>query len=415
MAQLANLNFVSNLFVDNVQVWNRDLIELVFWPPTAKEIMSIPLPLRPLPDVLFWPLTTDGTYTTKTGYDFVRQHRSQNAASPSSHSDARGRGQHKRFWRSLWKAQVLPRVKEVAWRATLDILPVRQALRKRGLELDEGCPFCLGSEETIVHVLFQCPVVLRWWFASPLSLRFREGDEPASYFQQLFETDDPEVINYGLTLIYAIWEQRNNLVHHGVQASFEALLHRVPALECAGSSDHAESSPTRVEELRITWRRPVGNTIKLNFDASWTAASEAGFGMIARNHNGEVMAAAALGFMSAPSALMAEALAFRWCVSLAKDLGFFRVVLETDCLQLFEAWKKNRPGDSYLFSLLNDCRDMVSLFTSFELSFVRRSGNSVADFLAKNSSKFSNVVWIEEVPQELDLLVTSDVLASMAL
>ncbi|XP_057453121.1 uncharacterized protein LOC130744983 [Lotus japonicus] len=136
--------------------------------------------------------------------------------------------------------------------------------------------------------------------------------------------------------------------------------------------------------------------------------------MIARNNNGDVMATAALDSLGAASALMAEALAFRWCVSLAKDLGFFRVVFETDCLQLFEAWKKNKQGVSYLFSVLNDCRDMVSFFTSFDLSFVRRSGNSVADFLAKNSSKFSNVVWIEEVPPELDLLVTSDVLASMA-
>ncbi|XP_057426083.1 uncharacterized protein LOC130719473 [Lotus japonicus] len=359
-------------------------------------------------------MTTDGTYTTKTGYDFVRQHRSRHAASPSSSSDARGHGQRKSFWMSLWKAQVLPRVKDVAWRAMLEILPVRQALRKCGMEVDGSCRFCLESEETAAHVLFQLPVVLRWWFASPLSLRFRESDDPASYLQQLFDTDEPEVISYGMTMIYAIWEQRNNLVHNGIQATFEALLHRVPTLECADSSGSLAPGPARVEDLRIAWRRPVGNTIKINFDASWTAASDTGFGMIARNNNGEVMAAAALGFTSASSALMAEALAFRWSVSLAKDLGFFRVVLETDCLQLFEAWKKNRLGDSYLFSVLNDCRDMVSYFTSFDLSFVRRSGNSVADFLAKNSSKFSNIVWIEEVPPDLDLLVTSDVLASMA-
>ncbi|XP_057418218.1 uncharacterized protein LOC130712400 [Lotus japonicus] len=390
IAQLANLNFVSSLMVANLQVWNKDLIALVFCPPTAKEILSIPLPLSPSPDVLFWPLTTDGTYTTKTGYDFVRQYRSQNAASPSSSSGARGRGHHKSFWRSLWQAHILSRVKDLGWRATLGILPVRQALRKRGMEVNESCPFCMVSDETTTHVLFQCPIVLRWWFVTPLSLRFRDGDEPTSYLQQLFNTKE-------------------------LKASFEVLLHRVQALMCADGNGLEATAPAREEDHKIAWRRPVGNTIKLNFDASWTSASGAGFGMIARNSNGEVMAAAALGSTSASSVLMAEALAFRWCVSLAKDLRFFRVVLETDCLQLFEAWKKNRPGVSYLFSVLKDCRDMASFFTSFDMSFVRRSGNSVADFLAKNSSNFYNVIWIEEFPPKLDLLVTSDVLAFMAL
>lgn len=88
--------------------------------------------------------------------------------------------------------------------------------------------------------------------------------------------------------------------------------------------------------------------------------------MVARNHNGDIMAAAASSSVDAQSALMAEALAFRWCMSLARDLGFFRVILETDCLQLFETWKKNKRGDSYLFSILRDCRDMVSYFNCFE-------------------------------------------------
>lgn len=60
LAQQGSLTHVSDLMVNNMQVWDKDLIELVFWPPTAKEILDIPLPWRSSPDALFWPLTTDG-------------------------------------------------------------------------------------------------------------------------------------------------------------------------------------------------------------------------------------------------------------------------------------------------------------------------------------------------------------------
>ncbi|XP_057444702.1 uncharacterized protein LOC130736943 [Lotus japonicus] len=413
LAQTGNLTHVCHLMVHDMQVWDRDLIELVFWPPTAKEILDIPLPWKPSPDALFWPWTIDGVYTTKTGYTFIRQRRLHDEASTSSN---RGQNQQASFWKAVWKAHALPRVKDVVWRAVVGILPVRHALRKRGIEIEDVCPFCQDSAETSARVLFQCPIVARWWYAAPLSVRFQPAEEPAEFVKQIMATKDDEVIAMGFTLIYVIWEHRNKSVHDYVQPSLDAVLQRLAALLCyddAAVLPHMATSTA--DQQPMVWRRPVGQFIKLNFDASWTLATGAGMGMVARNSHGEVMAAATNGPVGALSSLVAEAMAFRWCISLARDLGFFRVVLETDCLQLFEAWQQNKRGASYLFSVLNDCRAMVSFFISFHLSFVRRSGNAVADSLAKSSSKFSNVVWIEEVPPELDLLVSSDVLASMAL
>lgn len=77
---------------------------------------------------------------------------------------------------------------------------------------------------------------------------------------------------------------------------------RVPA-GAASSSSIAAMEPSR-------WRRPAAPIIKLNFDASWTTTTGAGLSMIARNSNGEVMAAAAHGPVGAPSPVVAEAMAF---------------------------------------------------------------------------------------------------------
>lgn len=97
---------------------------------------------------------------------------------------------------------------------------------------------------------------------------------------------------------------------------------------------------------------------------------------------------------------------------MARDLGFRRVVFETDCLPLFDAWKRS-GGCSILDSLILDCRVLLSSFDVFSLSFVRRVGNSVADALAKLSFSFGDVVWLEECPQQLLGFVQSDVMASM--
>lgn len=83
------------------------------------------------------------------------------------------------------------------------------------------------------------------------------------------------------------------------------------------------------------------------------------------------MAAATAYPMEASSPLIAEALAFRWSLSLALDLFFLDVVLETDCLQLFQAWNKPLQGPSYFISILQDCKDLVLNFRSFNLSFIR--------------------------------------------
>ncbi|XP_057425715.1 uncharacterized protein LOC130719089 [Lotus japonicus] len=160
--------------------------------------------------------------------------------------------------------------------------------------------------------------------------------------------------------------------------------------------------------LPASWRRPQANVIKVNFEGSWKKGCPTGFGCVARNEEGLVMAAATAYPVDASSSLITEALAFRWSLSIAADLIFMDVVLETDCLQLFDAWHKPLHGPSYFIYILKDCKDLVLSFRSFNLSFVRRSGNSVADHLAKNSSRYPNHVWIEEVPPDCVPLIDYD-------
>lgn len=128
------------------------------------------------------------------------------------------------------------------------------------------------------------------------------------------------------------------------------------------------------------WKRLARGIIKLNFDASFRTCSDTGMGMVTRNDHGEVMASATCFPLSTLTPLLVVALTMRWTLGLAVDLGFRWVQIKTDCLQLLQAWKKGESGLSYLNYVLRDYCLFVSAFDVFSFSFVRWSGNSMADF-----------------------------------
>ena len=124
------------------------------------------------------------------------------------------------------------------------------------------------------------------------------------------------------------------------------------------------------------------------------------------------MAAATASSFYVQSPAMGEALCFRWAIGMTMDLGFRTTCFETDCLKLYESWKRRKKDLSYFGTALQDCYRLVPNFDSFSVSFVRRTGNSVADFLARTSFSIPNQVWIEEGPPALYPLLNNDVLAS---
>ncbi|XP_057426348.1 uncharacterized protein LOC130719758 [Lotus japonicus] len=220
-----------------------------------------------------------------------------------------------------------------------------------------------------------------------------------------------EVVADVQRILFAMWEARNKLIFEDKPWSVASILVRVASLVCPPSTSFSLAHGGRGQGPG-KWLRPAVDVVKVNVDAAVGRDKMAGFGMVARDNAGEVLAAAAKFPTLALSPIVAEALSLRWAMELSVDLGFRRVQFETDCLPLFQAWKKAN-GTSYIFSIIYDCRSLFSAFDYVDFSFVRRQGNSCADYLARRASTFQDVVWIEEGPPELTSFLLSDVLASM--
>ncbi|CAD6238392.1 unnamed protein product [Miscanthus lutarioriparius] len=73
-----------------------------------------------------------------------------------------------------------------------------------------------------------------------------------------------------------------------------------------------------------------------------------------------------------------EATACRDPLVLAKQHGKQRVVLETDCLELVNLWKKKHSQRSVVDPILKETEDLSLAFHDFFFSYVNRVCNKVA-------------------------------------
>ncbi|XP_057432646.1 uncharacterized protein LOC130725435 [Lotus japonicus] len=200
-------------------------LSTVFAPVVIEQIVSIPLPLFPVDDNVFWPGSKDGYYSAKSGYVFVRDHESRRAASSSTSHVVPFE-----FWQRLWKIEAQPRVKELFWRLCRGVVPVRSKLSSRGMEIDACCPFCNTEPETLFHAFFGCCHVAPYWFASSLSFRMDAllPQQPLEFIHvahQVFEEVDDEALRVLFAGCAALWERRNKFVFQGELLDIAWLLH----------------------------------------------------------------------------------------------------------------------------------------------------------------------------------------------
>ncbi|KAL0403893.1 UNVERIFIED_CONTAM: hypothetical protein Sradi_2030100 [Sesamum radiatum] len=77
--------------------------------------------------------------------------------------------QAQNWWRTLWQAQILNKIKVFAWQVCMNALPTSSNLNRRLQNSNLSCPYCGDSQEDILHVLLYCPFTRQVWGLSNLS------------------------------------------------------------------------------------------------------------------------------------------------------------------------------------------------------------------------------------------------------
>ncbi|GLU21285.1 hypothetical protein SLE2022_374310 [Rubroshorea leprosula] len=193
------LRYVSDLIDDNSHTWNRDLILSTFNPHEARLILSLPLGWMQRNDGWMWSFTWHGNYSVCSGYHCV-MNMQRDMDVPRSSSVAFGDNK-------IWDLNILGKIKFFTWSAYCNVLPTKENLQKKHVQVDLQCPVCGFDIESIVHCLLFCSVARAVWHGSPLNLHVFEF--PFSSFADFFDIMstnlEREQLELLCTLSWKIW------------------------------------------------------------------------------------------------------------------------------------------------------------------------------------------------------------------
>jgi hypothetical protein len=382
---------VSELIDVDTRWWKIDLIHEIFSKEEAEIICGIPIcPVRQS-DRRVWAGTKNGDFSVRSAYHLARE---IYEAGRGSCSDSSVRIQQ---WKYIWSTRGPMVVKTFLWQACNEILPTRANLQKRGIITDLLlCPICGRSGETVAHILWNCPSAVDVWTECMKSIHkcSSADDSFLNIWMMLSRRLDAHEMQFVAVVARLIWLRRNKLIFDGVFQS-PSMLYRM-AQDQMAQFDEAESRrcAPRNEQIHtpvLLWKKPSFGVIKVNWDAAVDKEGQKmGIGIIARDHNGSIVAVleASRKFITDPTT--AEALAAWKMAELCVRMQLDNVVLEGDSLEVVQALNNKDCSWARYGTLINDAKLMLLCVQQWSIIHVRRQANGVAHRIAKMALSVSD-------------------------
>ncbi|KAL2334986.1 hypothetical protein Fmac_016199 [Flemingia macrophylla] len=309
------------------------------------------------------------------------------------------------IWEMLWNRMkggtILTECSKLMWRACQNRLSVRASK----VTADPMCPMCGEAKETIVHALITCPEVRQVWFASPLSLRIDPSSvtDFSQWVYTLFERCDDEIVELVCTLLWSIWNRRNQWVNKFI---------RLTVSEIITEATNMMMIPKRIAALTETdcplviWKPPPPNGgVKANFKVLVKEGRGTGMGVVFRDYDGDILRAATHFRLDCMKVTIAEALCFRWVLQLAKE--YCSVFFESDCQITY----KMLNGE-YASTEVPNNRYKLFCSKHQRVGFVKREANLLAEKLASLAFVYDqDMRWTKDIPHEAHPIAIMDAVA----
>jgi hypothetical protein len=170
---------VCELIDRDTNWWNIPMLKNIFVDEEINLILSLPISVANQGDKQIWRGTKNGLFSVKRAYFIKKEMERKEEAESSSRKGS------SRVWREIWKLKLPNAEKKFLWRACHEILPTRTNLHRRKIVEDDLCHLCGQEEETVLHVLWQCPAAADAWSVGCKKLQKWSSD--GSDFLQLVE------------------------------------------------------------------------------------------------------------------------------------------------------------------------------------------------------------------------------------
>ncbi|XP_040987653.1 uncharacterized protein LOC121235369 [Juglans microcarpa x Juglans regia] len=159
-------------------------------------------------------------------------------------------------------------VKLFLWKATNELLPTKKNLFQRKVVEDPFYPVCLKEEESVIHVLWECPAANDVWKNGLIGVSKwkMEGGDFLGLWERLMGGLDKFKLEEKAVHLRKVWLRRNILVFEKrltcpktlISTSIETL----EAFKQANKGMNNEVQQSVVPVNKTRWIRPAANLLR---------------------------------------------------------------------------------------------------------------------------------------------------------
>ena len=261
-----------------------------------------------------------------------------------------------------------------------NVVPTADNLISRRVEVHPYCTICNASSETTYHVLVDCPFAKQCWMVSLVGFAGSFVSFGA-WLDALFTRCSVDDSCLAAMVCWGLWQNQNNKVWRNILSRVPQVLNKAGQdlfqWQKARQLSHFTQVPVDLNLGSICWKRPRFGWFKCNVDAATSrATARISYGAVIRSSEGNFLAAKCGSLIGNFEARKAEALGVQKVLSWLKNAPFFPIIIETDCLQVFNALIDSKDYHNGFGLIISDCRALAHCLKEVTFSFVRRSTNT---------------------------------------
>lgn len=205
---------VAQLLSADGDQWDNETIEDLFNLRDQQCILNTMVGENSEEDVLSWNEDLSGEYTVKSAYQMLQRQKGLWSTTDNSS-----------LWKSIWRIAAPPKVLNMVWHALSNSLPTRTALDAKCVPVNVICPFCSGNEESILHVLVQCPFADQCWRKRGRGYHASNEVSFDRWLKRMLEIADKDDHGDIVTLCWSIWQARNKVVWNQTTTSVNQIVY----------------------------------------------------------------------------------------------------------------------------------------------------------------------------------------------
>ncbi|XP_074352247.1 uncharacterized protein LOC141691405 [Apium graveolens] len=166
-------------------------------------------------------------------------------------------------------------------------------------------------------------------------------------------------------------------------------------MESSPKQSFYDSAPATGEGDKATaWVKPLPNTVKVSVDATvFEDRGGVGFGLVDRDSDDLLIEARAIVDPHLINPMLAETMAIKKVLNWIDGTPWQRVMIKSNCLAVIQAIRCTTSMRSHFGRFVEDCRVFMQRLNNISLFFVKRSANTVAHKLARQSYIYSGRVF----------------------